>query len=92
MYLTSRNLNGIRPTTLYTLDGRFHQSQTRRQFIEDLITYVKSMQSELDEIMILMDANEQLGISTQVLTYLLRECKLVDFFHQHHVVCPAFTT
>jgi hypothetical protein len=50
------------------------------------------MQSELDEIMILMDANEQLGTSTQVLTYLLRECKLVDLFHQHHVVCPAFTT
>ena len=76
---------------MLSMEG-FTYPQPHCQFNEDLMTYVKSLQSELDEIMILMDANEQLGTSTQGLTYLMRECKLVDLFHQNHGVCPAFTT
>ena len=72
-------------------DGIPHPNP-RRQFIEDLTKYVKTLQSGLDEIIILLDANEQLGTSNHGLTYLMRECKLVDLFHQHHGVCPAFPT
>jgi hypothetical protein len=37
-------------------------------------------------IIILLDANEQLGTSAQGLIYLIRECKLVELFHQHRMV------
>ena len=59
---------------------------------QNLIAYVKTLQSGLDEVIIVLDANEQLGSNSHGLTKLMRECRLVDLFHQHHGVCPAFPT
>jgi hypothetical protein len=40
----------------------------------------------------MLDANEQIGNNSHGLTHLMRECHLVDLFHQHHGVCPEFPT
>lgn len=64
----------------------------RKQFITDLTKCVKEWQSPVDDVLISMDANEQLGDSTKGLTYLMRECQLIDIFHHHHGVYPDFET
>ena len=65
----------------------------RQQFILDLIESVKEWRKDLDDVMILLDANQDLTSSTgQSLTTLMRECQLVNLFHHHHGVRPTFST
>lgn len=76
---------------MLSIDG-FEHPKPRRQFIEDLTTTIKQLQSGLDEFLIVLDANEKLGSNSRGLTYLMRECNLIDLFHQHHGICPTFPT
>lgn len=76
---------------LLSMEGIDHPDP-RKVFIEDLTECIKKWQSPLDDVLVLMDANERLGSSSHGLTKLMRECKLVDLFHHHHGVCPEFAT
>lgn len=88
----------IGPETTYrqqelmlALEG-FGNPDPRRQFILDLIKCVKQWQSPVDDALITMDANEQIGDSQYGLTQLMRECRLIDIFHHHHGTYPEFET
>lgn len=88
----------IGPETAYrqqefmlAIDG-LEKPDPRKQFITDLTSSIKKWQSSGDEVLLSMDINEQLGDSAQGLTYLMRECKLIDLFHHHHGVYPDFET
>lgn len=64
----------------------------RKQLITDLTHHIKQLQNEYAEILIVMDANEDLTPASGSLTTLMRDCHLVDIFHHHHGTCPAFST
>jgi hypothetical protein len=53
---------------------------------------IKQWQSVTDDVIISLDANEQLGDSSNDLTKLMRKCHLVNIVHQHHGICFSFET
>jgi len=91
-------INQIRVETAYAQQHymmaleNIQNSDPRKLFIEDLTKAIKQWKTDTDEIIIVMDANEQIGRSTAGLTSLMRECKLVDLFHHHHGIQPYFPT
>jgi hypothetical protein len=50
----------------------------RKQFIQDLIVFIKARQSVNHEIILNLDANEVLGEESQGIAKLMRESGLVD--------------
>ena len=76
---------------MLAVDG-FEAPDPRNQFITDLTLSIKEWQSSGDEVLLSMDINKQLGDSAKGLTYLMRECQLIDMFHHHHGVYPSFET
>lgn len=76
---------------MLAVDG-FEAPDPRNQFITDLTLSIKEWQSSGDEVLLSMDINKHLGDSAKGLTYLMRECQLIDMFHHHHGVYPSFET
>lgn len=74
-----------------TLDN-IQNTNPRKLFIDDLKQAIKQWQTNTDEVLIVLDANKQIGKSSHGLTSLMRDCKLVDLFHQHHGIQPDFST
>jgi hypothetical protein len=64
----------------------------RKIFIKDMISQVKTWKSDMDSVLLLMDANKHIGDTSHGLMCLMRECGLIDMFHHHHGICPKFAT
>jgi hypothetical protein len=64
---------------IFMRDRQSRQSpHPRKQFIKDLITFINDKRSVNHDIMLNLDANENLGKEMQGISKLMRECGLVD--------------
>ena len=67
-------------------------SNPRQLFIDDLTQAIKEWQSDNSEVIVVLDANKQIGKPTAGITSLMRDCKMIDLFHHHHGILPEFPT
>jgi hypothetical protein len=64
---------------IFMRDQQSKQSpHPQKQFIQELIVFIKARQSANHEIILNLDANEGLGEESQGIAKLMRECGLVD--------------
>ena len=69
----------------------YNQSKAERSTCGRTYKYDQIASNGVHEFRIVLDTNEKLGSSLHGITYLMRECNLIDFFLQHHGACPAFS-
>ena len=93
-----QSMSQIGPETAFGQQAAFLNMEgittnPRQQFITDLTSCVKEWRKDLDDVMILLDANQDLTPSSgPSLTTLMRDCQLIDLFHHHHGTRPTFPT
>jgi hypothetical protein len=72
---------------IFMRDRQSKQSpHPRKQFIQDLIVFIKARQNANHEIILNLDANEVLGEESQGIAKLMRECGLVDLLDAPELV------
>ena len=55
-----------------------------RQFVTDIIIFINQHQRKDREIILMMDANEEIGINSKGIVTLLSECSLTDLLQHRH--------
>ena len=56
----------------------------RGQFVPDIIIFINEQQRKDREIILMMDANEEIGINSKGIATLLSECSLTDLLQHRH--------